>query len=326
MKKQKDGREPRHCFIDSSRTAARGLLKTGVFSLLIHIALIAFLILSLKTGITNDGPSIYRVTIQPFLSQNNSNTSPIAGVSTHLSVPSKIQIQEEEHKSIEEIKQSEPLKEPMQLPQHHEEENKIKEPIPLPMGEGSDIDANSNLKEKDNLPIVLIPPHLGEEYKTIISDIGSGEGTGGSEWGGSGIGQGGEGSAWKGFQKGPELGHGGSGWGGSGNRSGLGQGGSGSGDPGNGGTGGLHPRYAQNPKPVYPLEAREKGYQGEVLLKVEVLSNGRVGQIEVKKSSGYDILDQSALATVRQWRFIPARKGEVAIPFWVNIPIKFQLL
>jgi protein TonB len=51
-----------------------------------------------------------------------------------------------------------------------------------------------------------------------------------------------------------------------------------------------------------------------------------VGQVEVKKSSGYEVLDQSALVAVKQWRFIPARKGEVAIPFWVNIPIKFQLL
>ena len=159
----------------------------------------------------------------------------------------------------------------------------------------------------------------------MISDTGTGEGTEGSGWGGSGMGPGGGGSGWKGFEQGAEYGHGGSGWGGSGNR-GLGQGGSGRGNPGNGGTGGVHPRYAQNPKPVYPSEAREKGYQGEVLLRVEVLPNGRVGQIEIKRSSGYDILDQSALTTVRQWKFIPARKGEVAIPFWVNIPIKFQLL
>ena len=139
------------------------------------------------------------------------------------------------------------------------------------------------------------------------------------------MGPGGGGSGWKGFEKGTEYGHGGAGLGGFGNRSGPGQGGLGWG-PGNGGPGGLHPRYAENPKPSYPLEAREKGYQGEVLLRVEVLPNGRVGQIEIKKSSGYDILDQSALTTVRRWKFIPARKGEVAIPFWVNIPIKFQLL
>jgi protein TonB len=58
---------------------------------------------------------------------------------------------------------------------------------------------------------------------------------------------------------------------------------------------------------------------------VEVLINGQVGQIEIKKSSGYELLDHSALATVKQWRFIPAKKGEASIPLWVNIPIKFQL-
>ncbi|MGZ3569648.1 MAG: energy transducer TonB, partial [Thermodesulfobacteriota bacterium] len=88
---------------------------------------------------------------------------------------------------------------------------------------------------------------------------------------------------------------------------------------------GTWPRYTENPKPTYPQEAREKGHQGEVVLRVEVLINGQVGQIEIKKSSGYELLDHSALATVKQWRFIPAKKGEVSIPLWVNIPIKFQL-
>jgi protein TonB len=87
----------------------------------------------------------------------------------------------------------------------------------------------------------------------------------------------------------------------------------------------IHPRYVENPKPLYPGEARTKGYQGEVLLKVEILSNGRVGQMEVKKSSGHEILDRSALSAVKQWKFTPAKKGETAISAWVNIPIKFQL-
>jgi protein TonB len=62
-----------------------------------------------------------------------------------------------------------------------------------------------------------------------------------------------------------------------------------------------------------------------VVVKVEVLPNGQVGQVEVEKSSGYEILDQSAVAAVKKWRFIPARKGGVTIPCWVNIPIKFRL-
>jgi TonB family protein len=87
----------------------------------------------------------------------------------------------------------------------------------------------------------------------------------------------------------------------------------------------VQPKYVENPKPIYPQEARKKGYEGEVILRVEVLQNGRVGQIDVKKSSGYELLDRSALATVKKWRFVPAQKGEKTIPLWVNIPVKFQL-
>jgi len=87
----------------------------------------------------------------------------------------------------------------------------------------------------------------------------------------------------------------------------------------------IHPKYAENPKPLYPQEARIKGFQGEVVLKVEVLSSGLVGQVEVKKSSGHEILDRSALSAVKQWKFFPAKRGESAIASWVNIPVKFQL-
>lgn len=65
--------------------------------------------------------------------------------------------------------------------------------------------------------------------------------------------------------------------------------------------------------------------RGKVLLKVEVIPNGRVGDVGVENSSDCAILDKSAIATVKKWRFIPARKEMVAIPCWVNIPIKFLL-
>jgi TonB family protein len=87
----------------------------------------------------------------------------------------------------------------------------------------------------------------------------------------------------------------------------------------------VRPKYVENPKPVYPQEAKRKGYEGEVVLRVEILSNGRVGEIEVKSSSGYELLDRSALTAVKQWKFVPAKKGEKTIPFRVNIPVKFQL-
>jgi protein TonB len=85
------------------------------------------------------------------------------------------------------------------------------------------------------------------------------------------------------------------------------------------------PRYGENPNAVYPPEARKKGHQGKVLLRVQVLTNGRVGDVELEKSSGHEILDRSALAAVKQWKFIPAREGEKTVAVWVTIPVRFQL-
>jgi protein TonB len=50
-----------------------------------------------------------------------------------------------------------------------------------------------------------------------------------------------------------------------------------------------------------------------------------VGEIELKRSSGHVVLDSSAVTAVKQWRFIPARRGDQAVGLWVNIPITFRL-
>ena len=85
------------------------------------------------------------------------------------------------------------------------------------------------------------------------------------------------------------------------------------------------PLHEKNPKPVYPPEARKKGYEGKVILRVQILPEGRVGDIEVKHSSGYEILDRSALAAVKQWSFVPAMEGEKPISFWAELPVRFEL-
>jgi protein TonB len=85
------------------------------------------------------------------------------------------------------------------------------------------------------------------------------------------------------------------------------------------------PKYYRNPKPRYPKIARRKGYEGIVVLKVEILPNGRVGEIRVKKSSGHRMLDRSALKTVKKWKFIPAKRGEDPVGMWAEIPIRFEL-
>lgn len=80
-----------------------------------------------------------------------------------------------------------------------------------------------------------------------------------------------------------------------------------------------------NPKPAYPLAARRRGMQGRVLLAAHVRMDGVCAEVHLKQSSGYALLDESALEAVRHWRFLPAQRGGVAIDSWVEVPVNFRL-
>ena len=85
------------------------------------------------------------------------------------------------------------------------------------------------------------------------------------------------------------------------------------------------PRYADNARPDYPRLARLRGYEGTVVLRVEVLTDGKVGRIEIGRSAGYDVLDRAALAAVRTWRFEPGRKEGRGVVMFVDVPVRFVL-
>lgn len=83
--------------------------------------------------------------------------------------------------------------------------------------------------------------------------------------------------------------------------------------------------YLQNPAPPYPPLARRMGEQGKVLMRVLVNAQGLADKVELRTSSGFARLDQTALETVKQWRFIPARQGDSPVAAWVLVPISFSL-
>jgi protein TonB len=98
---------------------------------------------------------------------------------------------------------------------------------------------------------------------------------------------------------------------------------------GNGSGGGemsARPEYGVNPKPPYPLIARRLGAQGVVMLRVQVREDGSVALVELARSSGFAVLDDSAVRTVRDsWRFIPAQLDGTPVASWVEVPIRFVL-
>jgi protein TonB len=83
--------------------------------------------------------------------------------------------------------------------------------------------------------------------------------------------------------------------------------------------------YLNNPRPPYPMVARRMGYHGKVVLNVEVLAEGKAGEVKLHQSCGYDILDNAAMQTVKTWRFSPARRFGQPVTQWFLVPIKFSL-
>ncbi len=83
--------------------------------------------------------------------------------------------------------------------------------------------------------------------------------------------------------------------------------------------------YLRNPAPPYPALAKRMGEQGKVVLRVSVTPQGTADSVDVKTSSGSPRLDESALKTVRNWKFVPAKRGDVAVQSWVLVPIIFKL-
>jgi protein TonB len=83
--------------------------------------------------------------------------------------------------------------------------------------------------------------------------------------------------------------------------------------------------YLQNPPPAYPPLSKRRGEKGRVVLRVFVSREGTAQQVELRTSSGFEQLDQAAMAAVRQWRFVPAKQGDQAVAAWVLVPILFAL-
>ncbi|MDD5085689.1 MAG: energy transducer TonB [Candidatus Omnitrophica bacterium] len=80
-----------------------------------------------------------------------------------------------------------------------------------------------------------------------------------------------------------------------------------------------------NIPPAYPVRSREDGEEGLVVLEVEILADGRVGEVAVTQSSGYTRLDRAARSAIKQWRFLPARVNGIAVPVKRRLPVIFTL-
>ncbi len=75
-----------------------------------------------------------------------------------------------------------------------------------------------------------------------------------------------------------------------------------------------------NPKPVYPLQDKIAGRQGTAVLVAKVKQDGTVENVTLEKTSGSKMMDDSAAAAFRSWKYQPGQEG------YVRLPVQFLLV
>jgi protein TonB len=79
-------------------------------------------------------------------------------------------------------------------------------------------------------------------------------------------------------------------------------------------------------QPEYPPASRRAGEEGSVELEAYVLESGKVGEVKVSKSSGFEKLDEAAVKEVqRSWKFVPGKEDGVPVAMWHKFKVTFKL-
>ena len=85
------------------------------------------------------------------------------------------------------------------------------------------------------------------------------------------------------------------------------------------------PKLVKSPKPRYPSESIRLRQEGRVVVNIEVLDSGSVGQATIAQSSGFSSLDQSALDAVKNWQYANGSGSGELVRQWVRVSIVFEL-
>jgi len=77
----------------------------------------------------------------------------------------------------------------------------------------------------------------------------------------------------------------------------------------------------------YPEFGKKGHIEGTVILDVEILANGSVGAVEVKKSlfAGPGGFDEAAINFIKNTKFQPAKSNGKPVAVWVTYPVTFSL-
>ncbi|MEJ2542945.1 MAG: energy transducer TonB [Calditrichaceae bacterium] len=88
----------------------------------------------------------------------------------------------------------------------------------------------------------------------------------------------------------------------------------------------IAPKLIDKPLFIYPHSAQVNNHAGKVYLILKINKLGKVESVILDKSSGYGILDESAIASVKQFKYKPAELNGQPIDFYLKQTVDYDLL
>jgi protein TonB len=67
------------------------------------------------------------------------------------------------------------------------------------------------------------------------------------------------------------------------------------------------------------------GWEGVVVLRLQVDAQGNVAQVTITAGSGCPLLDEAAVDAARRWHFEPAREGDRPVAMPHEVRFRFRL-
>jgi periplasmic protein TonB len=84
------------------------------------------------------------------------------------------------------------------------------------------------------------------------------------------------------------------------------------------------PKKLRHVAPEYPDLARQARIQGMVIVEAMIGADGRVGDVSILRS--LPMLDEAAVAAVKQWVYAPTLLNGIPVPVIMTITVRFSLL
>ena len=76
---------------------------------------------------------------------------------------------------------------------------------------------------------------------------------------------------------------------------------------------------------IYPTSSQRSGEEGTVVVRVYVASSGRPSRAAVARSSGFADLDNAAVETAMNWRYVPAIHDGDTASDWATVQVVYKL-